>query len=203
MATPHIIGLTGYAGTGKDTVREMLARDHGYHGMAFADPIREMIARLFTGAEISTDFIHERELKEATIPALGVSYRHLAQTLGTEWGRAVHSELWVRLAVARMQAISAETFHTLAFVFSDVRFPNEAEMIRSRGGQVWRVERPGTAPVRAHPSESNVAEIEADRVICNTGSVEQLWCQVDALMEATQDQPDPAGEAMDSTEGGW
>lgn len=168
-----IIGLTGRAGSGKDTARAIL-QEHGFVGLAFADPIRDMIAMLFASNGINSSWMHERHLKEQVIPDLGVSYRHMAQTLGTEWGRSLQPDFWLRIAGAYMDSTQAATFDNLLFVISDVRFANEAAWVRARGGVVWRIERPGIAPVRAHASEAEIDQIEPDLTLHNTGSIDDL-----------------------------
>ena len=182
----RLIGLTGYAGSGKDTVRNMLEDDHGFVGLAFADPIRTMLRALFDGAGINTDHMDLRELKEQNIEGLGVSYRQLAQTLGTEWGRVcVGRGFWLRIAHETIQ--KHRRHGERLFVVSDVRFENEARWIQDAGGEVWRIDRPGTDPVRPHVSENNIATLPANRIISNAGTVEDLWCVVSSLMrtEAT------------------
>lgn len=172
---PYLIGLTGYAGCGKDSVRALL-EEHGYHGFAFADPIRMMLHELLTSSGISTDYMRQRSLKEAVIPALGVSYRHLAQSLGTEWGRCLASDFWLRLADAYMESVRTGAAHIAprGCVVSDVRFENEATWVRAHGGVVWRVDRFGVSPVRDHVSESAVATIKHDATIANHGSLDDL-----------------------------
>lgn len=187
ITRPPIIGLTGYAGTGKDTVRGLLETGFGYIGFAFADPIRAMLRELFTMHAISADYMDSRALKESTIPELGVSYRQLAQTLGTEWGRrCLADDIWVKLANQHMHALSLQHGATpgLRFVVSDVRFVNEAQWIKDQGGEIWRVERPGIAPVRAHTSESELYHFKADRIVNNHGNLVQLFASVmDAFPE--------------------
>lgn len=173
MQTPNIIGLLGPAGSGKDTVREILAK-HGYYGLAFADPIREMLKPLLLACGVDLSYMTARHLKEQPMPVLGVSYRQLAQTLGTEWGRAQGPDFWLRIAAASMMEVSISTFGPPLFVISDVRFPNEAEWIRNLGGQVWRIDRPGVAPVREHTSETLVETITPDFVLDNNGSLDDL-----------------------------
>ena len=71
-------------------------------------------------------------------------------------------------------------------VFTDVRFPDEAAMIRRRGGALWRIERPGATPVRAHVSETAAADVAADRTVVNDGTLLDLEMRVAALLsEAT------------------
>jgi hypothetical protein len=59
-------------------------------------------------------------------------------------------------------------------VIDDVRFPNEAAMIRELGGELWRIERPGIAYDGDHESEGGLEDITPDRVIVNDGSIDQL-----------------------------
>lgn len=176
-ARPQLIGLCGYAGTGKDTVRGILEQDHTYTGMAFAEPIRGMLRELFTSNGIDPAYMDERDLKEAEVPALGVSYRQLAQTLGTEWGRNLQPDFWLRIASAFMDE---QRLHGAQhFVVSDVRFVNEAQWVRENGGVIWRIHRPDASPVRAHVSEQEIDQIEPDLVIDNSQSVDALWAAVD------------------------
>jgi hypothetical protein len=182
MTRPIIIGLAGYAGTGKDTVRELLEQQHGFCGFALADPIRNMVREMLSSCSISEKWMDERELKEDIIPELGVSYRHLAQTLGTEWGRGLHASLWVRLAESYLKEmmLNRETH----FVVSDVRFANEASWIQSHGGVIWRVKRDYAVPVREHASETEVDEMESDWTLDNNGRLEDLGTAVCAALVA-------------------
>ena len=187
MKTPTLIGLTGLAGSGKDTVRGIL-EDTGFTGFAFADPIRQMLRELLTSNGIDSAYMDDRALKEAEIPALGVSYRHMAQTLGTEWGRrCLGNDFWLRIAGAYMADISATAdADPVPFVISDVRFNNEATWIRKRGGVIWRIDRPGTAPVRAHASETQMAFIDVDATISNSGSLHALRYEVCMALEGVK-----------------
>lgn len=176
----RLIGLTGLAGSGKDTVRRMLEEDHEFVGLAFADPIRQMIGELLASNGFSTEWMYERALKEQPIDGLDVSYRQLAQTLGTEWGRAIHPDFWLRIAG---QFIADQRRQgERQFVISDVRFVNEAQWVKDAGGEVWRIDRPGIDPVRDHESERQVLQIVPDRVLDNSGSVEDLWSFVNDVL---------------------
>lgn len=181
MTQTKIIGLTGSAGSGKDAVRDIL-EDFGFIGLAFADPIRNMIRGLLTDYELSDGWMDERRLKERIIPALGVSYRQMAQTLGTEWGRSLRPDFWLLLAELCMDVLAANC-DGAQFVISDVRFANEAQWVREHGGIVWRINRPGIEPVREHVSELEIDSIEPEAVIYNTGTLATLRDTVAALLE--------------------
>jgi hypothetical protein len=175
----RLIGLTGLAGSGKDTVRGLLERFHGYNGLAFADPLRGMLASLLKSAGHNPTWMVDREMKEREIPTIGVSYRVLAQTLGTEWGRSIDPDLWVKIAASRIASIPDEE----RVVISDVRFPNEVASIKSQGGVIIRIIRPGVEPVRSHVSESNVGDLDWDYTILNNGSIDDLRYAIDRGLE--------------------
>jgi hypothetical protein len=135
---PLLIGLTGRAGAGKDTVACYLEAQYAFAPIGFADPIRDMLGVLLQHVDVDGAWLCERELKELPAPVLGLSYRHLAQTLGTEWGRTLHADLWLRIAEFRVnQRLDGGD----NVVLCDVRFPNEAAWLRAAGGQLVRVER--------------------------------------------------------------
>ena len=125
---PKIIGLSGKARSGKDTAAGMLKTAFNAKTVAFADPIRDAMRVLF-------DFNEEHfngSLKEVVVPWIGKSPRQLMQTLGTEWGRnIVNNDIWRILAARKIEQITDSFDHA---VVTDVRFENEAEMIRSMGG---------------------------------------------------------------------
>jgi len=176
----RLIGLTGLAGSGKDTVRGLLERFHGYNGLAFADPLRGMLASLLQSAGHSPAWMVDREMKEREIPNLGTSYRHLAQTLATEWARnMIDPDLWVKIAASKIANASPGDRH----VISDVRFANEVASIKSQGGVIIRIIRPGVEPVRSHVSESNVGDLDWDYTILNNGSIDDLRYAIDRGLE--------------------
>ena len=176
---PIIIGLTGPAGAGKDTVRTVLEEEHGFYGLAFADPVRAM-ARALLEHVYCEHYASRRDLKETPPPVLGVSYREIAQTLGTEWGRrTIRESLWIDIAMSQARLALARGQRRI--VISDVRFENEAKAIRAMGGRIWLVRRDGVQPVRAHVSEEYWMTADVDDVVSNDGSIDELRSLV-ALM---------------------
>jgi hypothetical protein len=175
---PLLIGLTGRAGAGKSTVAAYLTDQYAFAELALADPIVNMIGSLFADAGISGAWMVERDLKEQPTP-LGYSYRRLAQTLGTEWGRALAPDFWLRVATARMASAQLLADNV---VVSDIRFPNEAAWLAARGGTLVRVVREHVPQVHAHESEQHADQLPADAELINTGSKATLFEQVDRLL---------------------
>lgn len=165
-----LIGLHGRARAGKDTVADILCRHHGYVRLAFATPLKDML--------IAGGLCRREDLdgpnKEEPLPHLGVSPRHLMQTLGTEWGRKmIRPDLWI----LRVDQILQQYWKfTKQIVVTDVRFPDEAEYLCRLGGEIWHVVRPLPSNVTAlHVSEHGIpVVVNQDSVVDNDGGLEQL-----------------------------
>lgn len=158
-----IIGLCGLAGSGKSEVAKLLLEQGNFERIAFADPLKSMLAAVgFTQAQLYGD------QKEVEIPDLGKTPRQMMQTIGTNWGRdLVHPEIWVKFWLRQVHATRNHV------VVDDVRFPNEIETIHGLGGQVWRINRPGVAEMN-HESERHVASLAVDVNIFNEEGLEEL-----------------------------
>jgi hypothetical protein len=173
-----IIGLTGPAGSGKDTVRQMLEQNHQCTGLAFADPMRAMLAPLLDLCGGGNEWMTQRELKELPIPGLGQSYRVLAQRLGTEWGRSIDPDFWVKVAAASIAKVMNIKGPDTVFVISDVRFENEAQWVKDHGGVIWHIHRPAAQAVAAHQSENGIHPQLVDLNILNKYTLSELGDQV-------------------------
>lgn len=126
-----IVGLHGPAGSGKDTHAAMLMLKRSALHMKFADPLYDMAHAI--DPVFSTGM--SREDKQA--PLLGIpdygSRRNFLQLLGTEFMRNyVSPDFWIEHMARRVSKVPAEQL----IVVSDVRFPNEAELIRNAGGLI-------------------------------------------------------------------
>ena len=173
MTFPRLIGLYSPApGCGKTTVASLLTDLlNDRECVSFAAPLKIAVLNMLDDLGLS-GFHYAYEDKEAIIPELGVSARHMMQTLGTEWGRAcIHPDFWVMIARAEAQRTMNDG---KSVVIDDVRFPNEAAMIRDLGGELWRIERPGVIYSGDHSSEGGLEDIAPDRVIVNDGTIDQL-----------------------------
>lgn len=166
---PRVIGITGKAGAGKDTVAAFFVQEHGYVQYSLAYPIKAALNAMF-----GWDMLQwvDREWKEHVIPELGKSPRQMAQTLGTEWGRGtVDENLWLTLAQAFVSTSECPV------VISDVRFDNEAWLIHELGGELIRVSRRDTQSVAAHASEAGVTRW-IDWEFSNDSSIDKLYAKL-------------------------
>lgn len=173
-----LIGLTGKAGSGKDTVAAIIERlypSSEFH--SFAGPLKDGCAAMFGWNREALD--HNREFKEAIDPRYGFSPRYAMQTLGTEWGRDLMGEdVWLN-ALATKYASSESEY----FVVRDVRFKNEAEWVRKSGGVILYIVRPDAPDVIAHPSEDIFPPDPLDIVIDNDGTILDLEDKIAAALD--------------------
>lgn len=175
---PILIGLTGRARSGKTTAAEHLARTYLLEQYAFADPLRDGLMAIFNLDP--TDF--EGDRKEQPLGWLDCSPRQLMQSMGTEWARnTVHPDVWVKLAEQNLDYMTQALDAVLGFVISDVRFENEADLIRRRGGTVVHIFRPDAQAVNPHISEAGVAAQKDDLMLTNYGTVEELLRSLDEV----------------------
>jgi len=183
MMKPLLIGLMGYAGSGKSTVARILMEHHGFAYGRFAGPLKAMLAALLHNAGENAETIErmiDGNLKDLPSPALsGRSPRHAMQTLGTEWGRdCMAPDFWLDQAEA---GIDRHLSDGIPVVLDDVRFGNEADLIRAKGGVVLLVKRPGIGPVNQHVSD-NIA-IKPDGVLLNDGPIQVLQARVQGWVD--------------------
>lgn len=177
-----VIGLTGLAGVGKDTAAMAIASipKEGTAKYAFADPIYNMLHTVFdlpvtTGKKgrKKTQVIDKNSIVEGT----GRTVRYLLQTLGTEWGRnTVSKDVWVNQADAFLSQLEGNIGIQIV-VFTDVRFDNEAEFIKRRGGKIIQIHRkdPGTS---SHESEKGINAKYIDHTVGNNGKVEDFKANI-------------------------
>lgn len=150
----QLIGLYSPAPQSGKTTIAKIAQAHGYSLVPFAEPLKLMLAPLLSGLGYTDLEVHRflHEKKEELIPELNITTRAMLQTLGTEWGRTcISPDVWLRHW--KVRASKCERV-----VVDDVRFVNEAELIREMGGEVWLVRRPGTRRQTSHASEGGLDE---------------------------------------------
>lgn len=176
-----LIGITGKARSGKDTLAEAFTR-RGYKRMAFADALKEVTALL---ANEPSHLYFQEASKEEFTEALGMTRREALQKVGSSMRKEIGTQVWVD-RVLRQFICEGQRHPT---VISDVRYDNEAEAIIAAGGMVVEVVRPGnqglTGRAAAHESEKGVRGSLVSVEIINDGTVGDLWAEARKLMVFT------------------
>tara|TARA_R110002051_G_scaffold28421_1_gene67597 strand:- start:44998 stop:46017 length:1020 start_codon:yes stop_codon:yes gene_type:complete len=160
----RLIGIAGPARAGKDTLASYMLDNLGdnWTRSSFADPIKKMLEVI--GVDCSDD------AKAVIDERFCYTPRHMMQILGTEWGREmIHGNIWVE-AFARLNAGKY-------VIVPDVRFENEADLVREHGVLIHLTGRGGIEG--NHVSENPIEFKAGDIVIDNSRDLDWLHAQVD------------------------
>jgi hypothetical protein len=188
-STGLILGVSGLAGSGKDTTADTLVGDHGFVKVSLADPLKRIVRDVyaFTDEQLwgPSQFRNAEDPRYQRDDGSFLSPREALQKLGTEWGRECYPNTWVALCMRTAQLLLASPdvmglkFRPLTYTFKeglrevdasdvrgvvipDVRFKNEIAAIKAAGGKVIRIVRPGAGLGGAagiHVSEMEQASI--------------------------------------------
>lgn len=221
-----IIGVSGYSGSGKDTVGAIiqylncqnpqssieeistnyseyeywLDEQSGWEIRKFAGKLKDIASHL-TGIDIE-DF-EDQEFKKTNlgpewdVPATAslvngiidlsemrpMTVREFLQKLGTNALRnGLHHNVWVNALMAdykgahlgewKGEKVYSENYPN--WIITDVRFPNEAQAIKDKGGIIIRVDRPGVKPINNHLSEIGLDSWNFDYRIANVSDIFDL-----------------------------
>jgi hypothetical protein len=196
---PDIIGVTGYAQHGKDSLGQYLVDHYGYTRLAFADSLKQMalvLNPLIMGYSYQDHMMFQSEDEEQSFCRLAglvdqcgwetaktvPEVRRFLQVLGTEAVRDIlGQDSWV-------DALWLKVIPGGKYVITDARFPNEVESIRAMYGQVVRVSRVNEdgSPFEngvdvTHPSEAHIASLPVD-VDLVASNLDQLFASFEAEM---------------------
>jgi hypothetical protein len=194
-----IIGISGYAGSGKDQLGQFISlaidrnRPNGLRSSIhkFAGPIKRFVSDI-TG--IPEWEMEDREVKDKRLgdewgrslyamskfgwTELPPTLREFLQDVGMKM-REIHPDFWVN-AVFSHPDFEAQDF--VVPIITDVRFPNELKRIKDSGGVVIRIDRPGVGPVNGHTSETALDRYKFDYKVANVSDLESLKQTAEVLV---------------------
>jgi hypothetical protein len=179
----QIVGLSGYAQSGKDTAADALV-SIGFVRIAFADKLREFLYQLNPLLEKTNDgdqlatitytrlrtVIDDAGWEGYKTSYWGPEIRQMIQSVGTECVRDIlGQDTWVNATLNNLD--SSERY-----VITDVRFPNEVDAIRHKMGKIIRIIRPGIKPSNNHISDTALDDYynAADYLVYNRTTVEEF-----------------------------
>ena len=174
--------MSGRRGSGKDTVARLLQQaqpERSWQISSFGDSIKSVCATL-TGEDVAPYYTQKG--KAQLVPAFQRTRGEMLQQVGQAL-RVWEPLVWVDAFFARLP-------HNAFVLVPDVRFPNEADPIRARGGLMLRIEgdplkqRGDGTRDDNHPSEVAMDDYpHFDFTVYNTGSFRDLEEQVKALVQ--------------------
>ena len=205
-----LVGLLGFIGSGKGTVAEHLVENYNFKQDSFASSLKDACAVIFDwprdllegDTDLSRTFretVDEWWSQHLSIPDF--TPRLGLQLMGTDAIRNhFHADMWLLTAQNRLRKNPDQNV-----VISDVRFPNEINLIKELGGTLITVRRGkipkwyGTAVSANKGNRVAIAEMNhiypevhasewawvgvgpTDHLISNNGTMEKLKLEVDAI----------------------
>lgn len=181
----QLIGVTGKKFNGKDTIGNYLISNHQYVRLSFADPLKEALKCIFG----FTDEQLYGNLKEVVDEYWGVSPRDVMKYIGTDVFRNkmeqlipdIKNDIWIRV-VERQILQLRKTDPNVKIVITDVRFPNEINLIKKYNGQIIKVNRQSVNnKIDHHESEKYIDSLYCDIMIQNDGSIDDVHQKIKEL----------------------
>ena len=196
-----ILGISGKAGAGKDTVCRMIVYTLWYYNYSQRlspfgiEHYNEQVLQYYNLINridwYQTSFadklkqclsiilrtsratFEDNEFKKCNIAWLGMSVRELLQKFGTAIRNEVCDDFWVKACLKDFEEHNN-------YLITDVRFKSEAKGIKDLEGIIIRVNREG-AGAGNHISEVDLDDYSFDYVINNDGDMEDLLLKVKAF----------------------
>lgn len=206
-----ILGVTGFIGSGKDTIADYLCTFYGFKRLSFAASLKDAVASVFGWdremlegtTRSSREWREQKDIWWSERLGMDVTPRWVLQYWGTEVCRnGFHQDIWVASVENKLRNATDN------IVITDCRFSNEVMAIKNAGGITCRVER-GSRPewyedasnlnkgprqigwaiakdklkrLGVHASEYSSVGLDYDFYIDNNGTIDDLHNQVKSIV---------------------
>lgn len=203
-----IIGISGKAGSGKDTTASLLRLVYSgkdWEIKKFAGKLKEVVSTLLS---IPLDKLEDHQVKDSILgeewwyyaavknvrkPTIKIPYLAATKSEAEKYKNVLVKttvrDFMVSVGHGLRENVSQDFWINLLlnnydedknWIVTDVRYKNEFEAIKSIGGIVIRVERDGLN-TGFHPSETELDYAPFDIILKNTGQIPDLLSQVKNL----------------------
>lgn len=179
-----LIGLSGAIGAGKSAVGRHLFDSYGYKEVTFK---KEFVIKILSSLgiewghqdyEMYINIFYDRELKDKPNELLNGKTPRQVMFSFSDWARSIDPYVFIKPVEQKIQKFIYQLEGRL--VISDIKFDNEAEMIKRHGGLIWHIERKNNpfSVKTEHESEHGIDDKYIDRIIWNDGDMDQLRAEI-------------------------
>lgn len=129
----RLIGISGKMGSGKSLISNIISKNFtNFEQKSFAENIRK-IMYIISGVRI--DNTRTIKHKNVYLPDWDKTVGQMLQAIGGGLIKSINQDVWTKSLFNEY-----DTFDLSYWVIDDVRFPSNAEAIKSRGGIIIRLE---------------------------------------------------------------
>ena len=179
-----IVGISGRARSGKDTVASLLHSRYYYRVLHFADALKGACREVFNFSDAQ---LYGDE-KETIDPFWEFSPRQAMQQVGDGLRKHVAADIWIK-ALARVIQ-KADKSGMTRVVIPDLRYANEAVFLRSlpHAVKLFRITRDAASSLISATAATHASETELDNytywdgVLVNNDTLADLAIRVDNLV---------------------
>lgn len=172
-----LIGLTGKKFHGKDTAALLIKENCNSNNvsfLSFAEPIKKALSIVHCIPEIC---FNEPNLKEIPMKELNnKTPREMAQWFGTDiYRNQFDQNIWLTNMSKRIKNCDSDII-----IVTDVRFDNEAQIIKDLGGKIILVDASERVSYKTdnHASENGISNEYIDDILYNNTSIKDLKNQI-------------------------
>jgi hypothetical protein len=178
-----IIGLVGFAGSGKDTIGHYLINNYNFKKLSFANTLKDVVSSIYGwNRDLLEGITDESRLFRETIdPFWNITPRQALIDIGTNLFRNhFDKNIWVKSLIKQIQNMPSNS----KLVITDCRFINEIQALKELKSKIVYVNR--ITPEILNDSEKELIKINSnmfDYILNNDKDINHLENQIEIFID--------------------
>lgn len=167
-----MVGISGKAHSGKDTVADILVEDYGFIKLTFADKLKKLVRHYYK--------IPDKELwTDRKTPEV----RRILQGTGELLKGLEGEDFWIYELQKKLTYRSMQKGWNNRVVISDVRYENEKAFVEECSGITIRIDRPDREEIEFNPEHISEKGLENfEYIVVNDETLNHLKWKIKDIM---------------------